>query len=232
MHPHAPLTTILALAATLSLPTPVRAQRPAMPRVRPEQKDSLSTDTWGSCKRAALRAAPSERAGVVGIVDSGKIVRVVETVRVTTLPGIVVVRRTHTLTQRLEGRDGRPIAIKHPKHWRLVAGDSVYIVDELTDYEKYDNYVFSLRGHEDTTAVFFDERTPVVPGASSPPDPRSSVTGDVTAEMIVWMEQDWWTRVRTVSGLEGWTQGRGDEWTGRSRYDNPLSRCVAGASRR
>jgi hypothetical protein len=194
----------------------------------------------------ALRAAPSERARVVGIVDSGMIVRFVETARVTTSPGVVVVRRTHTLTQRLEGHDGRPVAIKYPKRWRLAAGDSVYIVDELTDYDKYDNYVFSLRGHEDTTTTFWDERrTFVVPGALER-EPRWAATAEslvtdesplttdssVTAEMVEEMDQDWWSRVRTASGLTGWTHGEEDEWTGRSRKDYPLSRCVANASRR
>lgn len=226
------LTAVPILAATLVMATPANAQRPAMPRARPEPHDSSWSETWGSCRRLALRAAPSERARVVGIVDSGKIVRFIETQRVTARPGIVVIRRTHTLTQRLEGSDGRPVAIKHPKRWRLAAGDTIYIVDELTDYDKYDNYVFEFRGREDTTAIFWDERTFVVPDAFIPPDPRSSVTADVTAELIVPMDQDWWTRVRTASRLTGWTHGGEDEWTGRSRNDYPLSRCVAGASRR
>lgn len=229
------LMAVPILAATLVTAAPANAQRPAMPRVRPEPHDSSSSETWGSCRRVALRAAPSERARVVGIVDSGKIVHFVETARVTASPGIVVVRRTHTLTQRLEGHDGRPVVIKHPKRWRLAAGDSVYIVDELTDYEKYDNYVFELRGHEDTTTIFWDERrTFVVPGAFIPPDPHSPATADssVGAEMVEEMDQDWWSRVRTASGLTGWTHGGEDEWTGRSHRDYPLSRCVAGASRR
>ena len=220
--------TVVPILAVLLVAAPVRAQRPAMPRIRPELCAECR-NTWGSCKRVALRAAPFESARVVGMVDSGTTVRFIATQRITTAPGIVIVRRAHTLTQRLEGRDGRPVAIKHPKHWRLAAGDSVYIVDELTDYDKYDNYVFVLRGREDTTTVFWDERTFVVPGAFIPRDPRSSVTAvsSVRAEMIVSMDQDWWTRVRTAAGLTGWTDGGADSWTGRSRHDYPLSRCVA-----
>jgi hypothetical protein len=226
------LKAVPILVAMLVAARPAKAQQPTMPRARPEPHDSSWSKTWGSCRRVALFATPSKGARVVGLVDSGKLVHVFEAQRVTTRPGIVVIRRTHTLTQRLEGSDGRPVAIKHPKRWRLAAGDTVYIVDELTDYDKYDNYVFEFRGREDTTAIFWDEKTFVVPGAFLPPGPLSSVTADVTAELIVPMNQDWWTRVRTASGLTGWTHGGEDEWTGRSRNDYPLSRCVAGVSRR
>jgi hypothetical protein len=148
------------------------------------------------------------------MVDSGVTVSVIDGQRITTRPGIVVVRRTHTLTQRLDGDEG-PVAIEHPKHWRLTRGDTVYVVDVETDGDSHMNYVCTYRGREDTTAAFWG-------------DPEDPLSPSANVQMIAPMEQAWWARVRATSGVTGWTTWS-LAWTGTSYYDDPLSKRVAGA---
>jgi len=187
-----------------------------MPRVRSQPCDGYCQTKWATCKRVALRATPSERAPVAGILDSGHIARVIDGRRITTRPGIVVVRRTHVLTENLDGDEG-PVVIEHPRHWRLTRGDTLYVVDVETDGDSHTNYIWTYGGREDTTAAFWNN-----PG--SPPLPSAKV------QMIAPMEQAWWARV-TVSGTTGWTTWS-SAWTGTSYYDDPLSKCVAGVKDR
>ena len=211
------LTWLVLLAAVTAPGNLARAQRPAMPRVRAQPCEGYCSTTWASCRRVALRASPSSSAAVVGSVDSGQVVRVLDGRRLTSGPGLVVVRRTHTLVQRLSGSDG-DVPLANPKRWRLNRGDTVYVVDKDTDGDSYVNYVWSLRGREDTTAAFWDD-------PANPLSPRARV------RMLVDLEQTWWARVRSATGLVGWTT-QSPEWSGTSYYDEPASRCVRGAPAR
>lgn len=191
-----------------------------MPRVRSEPCDGYCQPVWASCQRVALRAAPSAHAPVAAHLDSGQLVRVVDGRRITTRPGIVVVRRTHVFVQRLDGGDGE-VTLERPKRFHLIRGDTIYVVDKQTDGDSYTNFIWMRRGQEDTTAAFWDD-----PEFMTEPTSRSS-----KVRMVAPMEQAWWARVRTATGLTAWTTA-GDEWSGRSYYDDPASKCVPGAPRR
>ncbi|HKH90397.1 MAG TPA: hypothetical protein VKA54_01275 [Gemmatimonadaceae bacterium] len=185
-----------------------------MPRVRRQPCEGYCNTTWASCRRVALRATPSPRAAVVGNVDSGQLVRVLDGQRHTTTAGRVVVQHTHTLVQRLSGSDG-DVPLTNPKRWRLRRGDTIHVVDKDTDGDSYVNYVWILRGHEDTTAAFWD-------------DPAGAPARPARVRMIAELEQTWWVRVRNATGLAGWTT-QGPEWSGTSYYDEPASRCARGS---
>jgi hypothetical protein len=214
------LSIALTVVAALTAPSAAGAQLPPMPRVRSEPCDGYCQPTWATCRRAALRAAPDVDARVVARLDSGQLAHVIDGRRITTRPGIVVVRRTHTLVQRLSGADG-DVPLEHPKRWRLIRGDTVYVVDRETDGDSYRNYIWVRRGQEDTTAAFWDD-----PEVMTSPPTRSA-----NVRLLAPMEQTWWARVRTTTGLTGWTAA-GDEWSGRSYYDDPASKCVPGAPAR
>jgi hypothetical protein len=211
-----PIAIVAVLAMSLALPTSAWAQRPAMPRVRSEPCEGYCQKEWGTCKRVALRSGPYERMPVAGMVDSGQIAHVVERRRITTRPGIVVVRQTHTLTETLDGDEG-PVVIEQPRHWQLTRGDTVYVIDVELDGDSHTNYVWTYLGQEDTTAAFW----------RNPDDPPAAAD---TVQMLEPMAQDWWVRVRTAWGLIGWTTWS-NAWTGASYYDDPLSKCVAAKTR-
>lgn len=211
---------LLAVVTALTAPCAVRAQRPSMPRVRSEPCEGYCQPVWATCHSVALRAAPAADARIVARLDSGQLVRVIDGRRITTRPGLVVVRRTHVFVQRLDGGDGE-VTLEHPKRLRLMRGDTIYIVDKQTDGDSYRNYIWMRRSLEDTTAAFWDD-----PEVMTEPTARST-----RVRMVAPMEQDWWARVLTVTGLTGWTTA-GNEWSGRSYYDDPASKCVPGAPRR
>jgi hypothetical protein len=203
-------TVLVAIAAT-----EVGAQAPRMPWVRPEPCDGYCNKVWASCTRVGLRASPEESARVVATVDSGQLVDVIGGERRTTKPGVVVVRRPHTLVQRLSGPDSE-YTPPRPKRWQLRPGDTMYVVDKDTDGDSYVNYVWTYRGREDTTLAFWDEAY------------RRSTDRAVNTQLVAEMQQAWWARVRSASGQVGWTR-HGPEWTGTSHYDEPISRCVKSA---
>jgi hypothetical protein len=205
---------------TLAVPVAMaQSQRPPMPRVRAQPCTGYCNTIWASCQRAALRAAPAESAPVVASVDSGQLVHVIAGERRTTRPGIVVVRQTFTLVQRLSTAD-EDYTPPHPKRWRLKGGDTVYVVDTDTDGDSYTNYIWVYRGHENTTAAFWHDTN------------DESTTPIANAQLMAEIEQRWWARVRTSTGTLGWT-APGSEWSGTSYYDEPLARCVrAGRSKK
>jgi hypothetical protein len=205
-------SSLAALVIGLAFASAADAQSTAMPRVRAQPCEGYCRATWGTCARVALRSTPSEAGKIVGRVDSGQTVRVLDGRRITTRAGVVVVRRTHTMVQRLDGSE-EPVVMPHPKRWRLTRGDTIHVVDKETDGDSFVNYVWILRGREDTTAAFW-------------PDPADEPSPASKAQMVAPMEQAWWARVRHASGLTGWTTYSTD-WTGTSYYDDPLSKCVA-----
>jgi hypothetical protein len=189
------------------------AQRPQMPRVRPEPCEGYCRPMWASCTRAVLRAAPVQSAPQVATVDSGQLVRVIAGERRTTKPGVVAVRRPYTLVQRLATPDDE-ITPPNPKRWQLNPGDTIYVVDTESDGDSYENFIWVLRGHEDTTAAFWDE---LIDG--------QHLNESAAAELVEKIEQQWWARVRTANGATGWTRPD-STWSGTSHYDFPASRCA------
>ena len=191
-----------------------QAQRPLMPRIRVAPCEHYCSSVWASCLPVSLRSAPIETASIVARVDSGQLVRVIAGERRTTQPGVVVVRHSHTLVQRLSSSN-EDYTPPNPKHWRLRKGDTLFIVDKQTDGDSYVDYVWVYKNMEDTTAAFWPD------GQGLAPD------GTRNVRLHSMMVQDWWAQVRTPSGITGWTRP-GDEWTGTSYYDDPVTKCARG----
>lgn len=208
------LAPLCLAAIMLAHANTASAQRPQMPRVRAEPCTGYCRTEWASCKTNVLRATPSPTASIVARIDSGEIVHVLAGERRTTRPGIVVIRKPVTLVQHLSGPDD-DITPPRPKRWRMKTGDTVYVVDIETDGDSYKNYIWVYRGHEDTTAAFWD--------ASD--SSRSRLYAGVRTDLIAEMDQAWWARVRTAAGKEGWVKPE-PGWTGTSYYDDPLSKCA------
>jgi hypothetical protein len=207
------LGSLISLLVTAAAPRGLGAQRPAMPRVRPDDCGGYCNSVWASCARIRLRSAPSEKASVAAVLDSGLRVNVLAREARTLSPGVVVVRRTFTLVEKRYG-PAEPVTPPNAKRWRLRAGDTIYVVDTESDGDSYTDYVWSYRGREATTAKFWFD-----PESDFAPDPSAR------ARMVAPMDQQWWTHVRGPRGETGWTRG-GREWTGTGHYDDPAEKCA------
>jgi hypothetical protein len=221
-----PVFPQIALAALAALvlaigPRRLDAQRPKMPYVRSAPCEGPGSvgycyPEWASCARITLRMTPSETAPVAAVIDSGRRVRVLTGEMRTTSPGLVVVRRAFTFTERLDGTDG-PIKPANPKRWRLRAGDTIYVVDRWGDGDGTANFTWIYRGQEANTGSFWldlDEQREFPEIAAAREE-----------KMVAEMQQDWWVYVRGPRDVMGWTRAL-PEWSGKGYYDDSAEKCA------
>jgi hypothetical protein len=203
---------VIALLALAVTPIDVDAQRPTMPRARREPCENYCNREWASCGRISLRTTPSEKAAIAAVVDSGLRVEVVDGERQTVAPGIIVVRRAFTLVEQRDSTGGL-VTPKNAARWSLRAGDTIYVVDRISDGDGEASYVWFHRGREMTTDPF------------SPPNVYADPAPSDSLRLGRDIRQRWWRRVRTPDGKTGWTRSD-DKWTGQSYYHDPVEKCA------
>ena len=170
---------------------------------------------WAACARMLLLAAPGEGHPVVTTVDSGTRARVIDG-QLQIWNGMVVVRKAFELVERYSTPDD-VVTPAQPRRWRFAPSDTVIITGRETDGDSYANFAWRFRGEEATTLAFWPD----------PDDERSFPTVADTASVRLArpLREEWWARVRTIDGREGWTRGT-DQWAGKSKYDEPATRCA------
>ncbi len=206
------LMRAVAVLAFGIVPSQLDAQRPTMPRVRPEPCEGYCKPVWASCARITLRAAPSEKAAVTAVLDSGVRASVLERQYHVPSPGVVLVRRSFTWVEQHDQAEGPPVTPRNPRRWNFRVGDTIYVVDKDTDGDSYVNYVWMYGGKEATTASFWE-------------DDRNEPDAKTRARLLSPMGEEWWVRMQGPAGQTGWARS-GNEWTGRSYYDDPIEKCA------
>jgi hypothetical protein len=204
------LAAVAALATTF-IPTSAAAQRPAMPRIRPDSCDNYCNEEWASCRRMSLRTTPSENAPVAAVLDSGVRATVLQMQRHNVTPGLVVVRRTFTLDEH--AFELKEEANPKPPRWRLRAGDTIYVLDRISDGDGDATYIWTHRGRETETRSFWPSYV------ADPPKPREPL------RLVQHLEQQWWARVKGPAGETGWTL-QSQDWSGTNHYDDPAEKCA------
>jgi hypothetical protein len=202
-----------------------RNPQPQMPYVKRAPCEGYCTyyKAWAACSTVTMRAAPRRSSKALGEIQRGTRVRVLDGLERVERAGIVVFKDTVTYREHLETDNG-PVYPKNGRVWHFAPGDTVWVVDHVTDGDAEEEYTWYYRGKSVNGQSFWTEAEYV--------EYERREGGDVSDEKAILVrdrDYDWWVKVRTPDRRVAWIAFDDAQWSGTSYYDDPPDACTASA---
>ena len=193
-------------------PTVLLGQQPPRTWSRRAPCWDYCSPEWKACRTISLRSAASTTSQVLGSVQLGDSLQATDGVLIIVRPGVVTFRSAYTYVKPGDWVEAQAVPVDVPDSLTFSRRDTLYIYDRDSDGDGQGVWRIWFRGQ------FYgvDQFWPFI-GTD-----RSGIT------LVSEPSTQWWARVRTATGLEGWLEGTSENVAGRNpRDDDFAARCSA-----